>query len=29
MKIYCWKAPKFLKPLLKLLFGKNIYYIGK
>ncbi len=29
MKIYCFKMPKFFKPIMKLIFGKNIYYVGK
>ena len=26
MKIYCFKLPKVLKPIVKLIFGKSVYY---
>ncbi|MBQ8522757.1 MAG: stage V sporulation protein SpoVM [Clostridia bacterium] len=29
MKIYCFKLPKLLSPIVKLIFGKNVYYVGK
>lgn len=29
MKIYIWKAPKLLGIILKLIFKKNVEYVGK